>query len=288
MIGFIGLGIMGNHMAENLIDEGYQLIVHNRTKAKATNLLDKGAIWSDSPQKLAKQADIIFTMLTNEEVVKETAFGEKGFLRQAEVKLWVDCSTVGPEASQNFAKLAKAHGANFLDAPVSGSKIPAQKGELIFLVGGESKDLEKVRPLLEIMGKDIQHHGAHGNGSAMKLVINLMLAQSMAAFSEALAFGQKMGLDEQTVMETLLASPTTAPILQGKKEKLLKRDFTEQFPLEHMHKDLYLVSEAAYKYEASLPIANVTKELYSLAKQAGSAREDMSAIYKLFFERMKQ
>ncbi|SEO12991.1 3-hydroxyisobutyrate dehydrogenase [Amphibacillus marinus] len=284
MIGFIGLGIMGNHMAENLLDHGYELVVHNRTKSKATNLLAKGAIWADSPQALAKQVDVVITMLTNEEVVNQLAFGPLGFLTHAEVPLWVDCSTVGPKASIAFAQRAEEQGARFLDAPVSGSKIPAQKGELIFLVGGDQGDLAQVRPMLEVMGKDIQYHGEHGKGSAMKLVINLMLAQAMATFTEAVAFGQAIGLEEQTLVDTLLSSPTTAPILATKRDKLIEKDFAEQFPLEHMHKDLYLVSKAAFDQGASLPIAGVTKELYSLAKQYGYGREDLSAIYQLFIK----
>lgn len=282
MIGFIGLGIMGNHMAENLIEQGYDVVVHNRTKSKATNLLEKGAQWADTPKALAKQVDVIFTMLTNEEVVETFAFGADGFINKFEGKLWVDCSTVGPKASERFAEQASTQAVRFLDAPVSGSKIPAQKGELIFLVGGKEEDLEQVRPMLEVMGKDIQHHGNHGKGSAMKLVINLMLAQATAAFSEALAFGQSIGLDKQTLMDTLLNSPTTAPIMQAKRDKMLNEDFSEHFPLEHMYKDLHLVSEAAYDSGASLPIASSTKELYSLAKQHGLGREDLSAIYKVF------
>ncbi|WP_186580167.1 NAD(P)-dependent oxidoreductase [Aquibacillus kalidii] len=286
MIGFIGLGIMGNHMAENLLDNGQELIVHNRTKAKADNLLNKGAKWAESPAQVAKEANVIFTMLTNEAAVEGMAFGDNGFLNgDMKGKLWVDCSTVDPKFSELMARESEAYHVRFLDAPVSGSKIPAQKGELIFLVGGNEADLKEIRPLLEIMGKAIQYHGVNGKGSSMKLVINLMLAQSMAAFSEAIHFGEAIGLEKETVIDTLLNSPTAAPILKLKRDKLLNNEFAEEFPLEHMHKDLNLVAQAAYASNTAMPVANATKELFGMAKQKGLGRKDLSAIYQYITER---
>ncbi|MEQ6390770.1 NAD(P)-dependent oxidoreductase, partial [Bacillaceae bacterium S4-13-58] len=209
MIGFVGLGIMGNAMAENLLDAGYNLIVHNRTKSKAENLLEKGALWAETPAEVAEKSDLILSMLTNENAVESMALGESGFLHHlAKGKLWVDSSTVDPNFSRRMAEAATQRNIRFLDAPVSGSKIPAQKGELIFLVGGNKEDLEEVRPLLDVMGKSVQYHGEHGKGASMKLVINLMLAQSMAAFSEAISFGEAIGLEKETIIDTLLNSPT--------------------------------------------------------------------------------
>ncbi|MDP4083347.1 MAG: NAD(P)-dependent oxidoreductase [Bacillota bacterium] len=281
MIGFIGLGIMGSRMAENLVSHGFELIVYNRTKEKASELLNKGAKWAASPREVAEKSEIVFTMLSTPKVVEGVALGEDGLLNHfAEGKLWVDCSTVGPDFSIKMASEANKYGIRFLNAPVSGSKVPAANGELIFLVGGNKEDLEEVTPMLKVMGKEILYQGEVGKGSSMKLVINLMLAQSMAAFAEAVCLGEAMGLSKDIVINTLLNGATTAPFIKGKKDKLLKNDFSAEFPLEHMQKDMQLVSEAAYANNLAMPIANVTKEIYALAKQQGLDKHDFSAIYQ--------
>ncbi|WP_433745615.1 NAD(P)-dependent oxidoreductase [Falsibacillus pallidus] len=281
MIGFIGLGIMGSRMAGNLLNAGNELVVHNRTKEKADDLLDKGAVWADSARKAAEQVDVLYTMLANPAAVEDAAFGEDGFLEGLkEGSLWVDCSTVNPAFSRKMAEEAKKRGIRFLDAPVAGSKIPAEKGELVFVVGGSQEDLEEVESHMKAMGKAIQYQGENGKGTSMKLVINLMLAQTMAAFSEAVSFGESIGLEKETVLETLLGGPTTAPFLNGKKEKLLAGDYSPEFPLEHMQKDMQLVAQTAFEHETALPIANTTKEIYALAKQQGYKDQDFSAIYE--------
>ncbi|MBB3907818.1 NAD(P)-dependent oxidoreductase [Anoxybacteroides rupiense] len=148
MIGFIGLGLMGSRMARNLLESGYELIVHNRTKEKAAPLLEAGAKWANSPKEAAEQADVLFTMLAHPKAVEAAAFGENGFLHHlSPEKLWVDCSTVDPSFTRQMAEEARKRGIHFLDAPVSGSVIPAEKGELVFFVGGDPKDLKKVEPV---------------------------------------------------------------------------------------------------------------------------------------------
>lgn len=282
MIGFIGLGIMGSRMAENLIDSGYELIVHNRSKEKAARLLQKGAKWADSPKEVAQQSDVILTMLATPRAVEAVTLGKHGFLPHfPKGSIWVDCSTVDPAFTRKMAEESAKRGIRFLDAPVAGSKIPAEKGELVFFVGGRKEDLEEVLPLLNAMGKAIHHQGENGKGTSMKLVVNLMLAASMAAFAEAVTLGEALGLDKETVVNTLLNGPTTAPFLNGKKEHILRNHFATEFPLEHMQKDLQLIAQSAYENNVSLPLANVAKELYGLAKQYGWGQKDFSAIYGL-------
>lgn len=286
MIGFIGLGIMGGGMAENLLKNGFELIVYNRTKDKAAELIEKGAKWADSPKAVAEHADIVFTMLANPQVVEEVALNENGFLDYLkEGKLWVDCSTVDPSFTREMAAEAEKRGIRFMDAPVTGSRVPAKQGELVFLAGGSKEDLKEIEPMLNAMGKEVAYQGEAGMGTSMKVIINLMLAQSMAAFSEAVSLGEALGLEKETVVNTLLNGPTTAPFLNGKKEKVMKQDFSADFPLEHMQKDLQLVSQAAFERNLSLPIANVTKEMYMMAKQQGFGKLDFSAIYRLFSDR---
>ncbi|MBS2772077.1 NAD(P)-dependent oxidoreductase [Anoxybacillus rupiensis] len=280
MIGFIGLGLMGSRMARNLLEIGHELIVHNRTKEKAAPLLEAGAKWANSPKEAAEQADVLFTMLAHPKAVEAAAFGENGFLHHlSPEKLWVDCSTVDPSFTRQMAEEARKRGIRFLDAPVSGSVIPAEKGELVFFVGGDPKDLKKVEPMLNAMGKAIHYQGENGKGTAMKLVVNLMLAHSMAAFAEAVTLGEALGLETETVVNTLLNGPTAAPFLNGKREKILQRQFATEFPLAYMQKDLQLIAQAAYEHHISLPLTNVAKEIYGLASQNGWAQEDFSAIY---------
>lgn len=289
MIGFIGLGIMGSRMADNLVSNGFHLVVYNRTKEKAEVLLNKGAKWGETPREVAEHAEIVFTMLSTPQVVEQISSGEDGLLENMKKgTLWVDCSTVDPTFSRKMAVQAEKRGIRFLNAPVSGSKIPAEKGELIFLVGGNQKDLDEAAPMLKVMGKEILYQGEVGKGSAMKLLINLMLAQSMAAFAETISLGESMGLSKEMVLNILLDGPTTAPFLKGKREKILKNEFSADFPLEHMQKDLQLVSQTAYENNLAMPIANITKEAYALAKQYGLGKSDFSAIFTFFSNKEKQ
>jgi 3-hydroxyisobutyrate dehydrogenase-like beta-hydroxyacid dehydrogenase len=286
LIGFIGLGIMGSRMAGNLLKGGHELIIYNRTKEKAKSLLSKGAKWASSPQEAASKSELIFTMLASPQAVESVALGAEGFLNHlSEGSLWIDCSTVDPSFTKKMAAEAAKRKIRFLDAPVTGSRIPAEKGELVFLVGGNEAVLEQVKPLLNLMGKDVLYQGETGKGSAMKLVINLMLAQSMAVFSEAVNLAEALGLQRETVMDTLLNGPTAAPFLKGKREKMEHQDYSADFPLYLIQKDLQLVSQAAYESSLSLPIANVTKEIYAMAKQHGLGDSDFSAIYN-FYQRV--
>ena len=190
-IGFIGLGIMGSRMAENLRKKGHELVVYNRTKKKAEPLIAAGAVWAPTPADVAKQVSVLITMLAKPDAVAETALlGKYGFLNHlADNSLWIDCSTVNPSFSRLMASEAKQRRVRFLDAPVTGSRGPAEQAQLLFFVGGEKADLDEARPLLEAMGKAVHHIGNHGMGTSMKMVGNLILAQAMVAFSEAIVLG---------------------------------------------------------------------------------------------------
>ena len=282
MIGFIGLGIMGQNMAANLLEKGEQLVVYNRTKEKAQTLLDKGAIWAESPREVGEQADIVFTMLTDPAAVQAVANGEDGlFSGMKENSLWVDVSTVKPAFTKEMAEAARSHHIRFVDAPVSGSKAPAQQGKLHFLVGGDEQDVKEITPLLEKMGQSIQHMGVNGNGSSTKLAVNMLLVQSLTGLSEAISFGEAVGLDREHLMDVLLALPVTSDIQAGKRDTILQQNFDPQFPLEHAYKDLQQISETAYEAGAPLPMTNSVKELYALAKKNGYGKQDVAAVYAL-------
>jgi 3-hydroxyisobutyrate dehydrogenase/glyoxylate/succinic semialdehyde reductase len=282
-VGFIGLGIMGSRMAANLRKKGHDLVVHNRTREKAGPLLAEGAVWAETPADVAKQVPIVITMLSKPDAVATTALWEKtGFLGHlAEHSLWIDCSTVNPSFSKLMASEASQRKVRFLDAPVGGSKGPAEQGQLLFFVGGEKADLDEVRPLLDAMGKAVFHMGGHGMGTSMKIVNNVMLAQAMVAFSEALVLGLSLGIPRDMLFDTLLSSPVTAPFLSFKRAKIETENFETEFPLQWMHKDAQLIAETAYETGVALPALNVVKEIYALAVKNGLGEQDFSAIYKL-------
>lgn len=279
-VGFIGIGIMGSRMAKNLIKNNIEVIVYNRTKEKAAELIEMGAEWAESKQTLVRDSDIVYTMLSTPEVVKDLALGKDGFLNYMEEgKLWIDSTTVNPAFTKEMNSECHNKNLRFIDAPVAGSRMPAENGELIFLAGGDEKDIKSVEQLFDIMGKKTIHCGKAGDGSAMKMVVNSMLGASVACFSEAISLGKSMGLAENNLFDTLLATPVTAPILQLLRPKLEARNEDPNFPLKHMRKDLHLASLTAYEENVSLPIMNVIKEIYAQLEQNGKGDQDFSSIF---------
>jgi glyoxylate/succinic semialdehyde reductase len=280
-IGFIGLGIMGSRMAENLLKKGYDLTVYNRTREKAKSLIEKGASFAESPLAVGEKTDVVFTMLSNPDAVRKIALGKNGFLSSLKNgSLWIDSSTVNPSFSKEMARKTEEIGTRFLDAPVAGTLGPAERGELVFFVGGNKKDFDEIKPVLEVMGKKINYAGKNGMGTSMKMVINLMLGNAMASFAEALTLGESLGISKEDLFNTLIGGPVTAPFLAGKKEKIQNKNFTTEFPLELMQKDLYLVAQTAFENKIALPVTNSSKEVYGLAVKNGLGEKDFSAIYE--------
>jgi len=280
-IGFIGLGIMGSRMAGHLLSNGHQLIVHNRTKSKADDLIKQGAIWADTPADIAPQADIIITMLAHPQAVEATALGDDGFLQSFdEGKLWIDCSTVNPSFSKQMADEATAHGIHFLDAPVAGSKNQAQDGVLAFIVGGDVSDVEVATPLFDIMGSRVVHVGGHGMGTSLKIVVNYLLASAMASFAEGMVLGESLGISQEMLFKVLIGGPVVPPFMAGKQPTIESSDYDPEFPLQWMKKDVQLATQTAYENGVAMPVANATKELYQLANRGGMGELDFSAIYQ--------
>ena len=284
-IGFIGLGIMGSRMAANLCDRGYELVVFNRSPQKTEALVAAGAAAVASPAAVADRAEVLITMLAHPKAIGEAALGERGFLdRLPAGSIWLDCSTVDPSFSREMAAAAQARQIQFLDAPVAGSKTQAAAAELAFFVGGAEVDVERCRPLLETMGRKVVRIGPCGQGSAMKLVVNHLLGTSMLAFAEALALGCGLGLAREALLAALVGGPVAPPYLALKREKLETGDYSPEFPLEWMHKDLQLVATAASEAGVAMPTSAITKEIYGLLARQGLGRQDFSAIDRLFTE----
>jgi 3-hydroxyisobutyrate dehydrogenase-like beta-hydroxyacid dehydrogenase len=278
-IGFIGLGIMGSRMAANLQKHGYDLVVFDRTRAKAQPLIDDGATFAESPAKVAEQVDVLFTMLAHPDAVEQAALGRDGFLSHLKPNaLWIDCSSVNPSFSKKMAAEAARRKVHFVDAPVTGSAPVAAEAKLVLWVGADGADLERVRPLLLCMGNKIVHSGGHGAGTSVKMVINLLLGNAMAAFAEALALGEGLGLSQKMLFDSLLGTPAVAPFLASKRDKIESGNYEAEFPLRWMQKDMHLASVSAYESGVAMPLTNAAKELYRLAMREGHASQDFSGI----------
>jgi 3-hydroxyisobutyrate dehydrogenase-like beta-hydroxyacid dehydrogenase len=282
-IGFVGLGIMGSRMAANLQKQGYPLVVHTRTKTSAEALLEGGATWAELPAQAGKQTNILFSMVSTPAAVEAVALGKNGFLNTLKPgSIWVDCTTTNPSFSRRMAAEAAVRQVRFVDAPVAGSKGPAEAGQLLFLVGGAASDLEEIRPYLEAMGQRILHVGAQGMGISLKMVMNMLLGTTMLVFAEAMALGLSLGVDQSLLLDHLLESAVVPPFVRGKRERIEKAAFSPaDFPLKWMQKDLQMAAQAASESGASLPMENLAKELYALAVRQGLGEQDFAGIYQL-------
>lgn len=278
-IGFIGLGTMGTPMAMNLLKAGFSTQVWNRTASKMEPLVKLGAKAGKGPAHVAAEVDVVITMVSQPKDVEAVVLGPDGVVEGLEAgAVLIDMSTVSPMTSRTLAAAVTTKQAEFLDAPVVGSKGPATKGALVILVGGLPTTLERCRPILSAMGKTIIHAGGVGMGASLKLATNLMLAHLAAGFAEGLLLVQRVGLDPKRYLEVLEASTFRSPWYQAKGVAMITRDFAAHFALKHMHKDLRLMGELAAEVKTTLPITTAIAALFAQSEAAGCADLDYSAI----------
>lgn len=278
-VGFLGLGIMGSPMAQNLIKSGYDVTVWNRTKSKCDPLINLGAKYQPSPQEVAASCDVTFAMLADPESALDVATGENGAASGLSPgKGYVDVSTVDGVTSKLISARIKDTGALFLEAPVSGSKKPAEDGQLIFLTAGDKALYERVAPLLDIMGKSKFYLGEVGNGAAMKLVVNMIMGSMMASFSEGLLLSEKVGLDPSILVQVVSQGAISAPMYSLKGPSMIQSLYPTAFPLKHQQKDLRLALGLAESVSQPTPIAAAANELYKVAKSHGLSDQDFSAV----------
>lgn len=281
-VGFIGLGAMGTPMAWNIHRGGYELSVFNRTATRAAPFRERGISVADSPADLARHADIVVIMVTGPGDLLEVLEGESGVLPGLGRGMTViNMSTVSREATTRAARLVRGTGARFVDAPVSGTVKPAENAELVILAGGESEDIDLVEPLLLSMGKQVIRCGDIGQGTDMKLVINLMLGGMMALLAEGLATSEVLGLAGERVLEALDNGALAAPMYQVKGRAIRDGAYEKQFPVDLVFKDLNLALETAGRHGQPLHATAAVRELYSAAHGAGLGDEDLSAVYKV-------
>jgi 3-hydroxyisobutyrate dehydrogenase/2-hydroxy-3-oxopropionate reductase len=278
-VAFIGLGIMGQPMSMNLIKAGYHVTVYNRTPEKTRALADAGARVAASPADAARDAEIIWSIVSDTAAMEEVVLGGAGILSTIrEGAVLIDSSTISPTVSRKFACHLAGKGAKMLDAPVTGSKHGAEKGELTFMIGGDRDVYERMLPVLGVQGKKHIYCGAHGSGLSAKLAQNAIQATMVEVFCEGFVLATKAGVLPETMLEIIQSSMARATLTDFKAPFIFKGDFTPYFPLKLMHKDLELAMEAAYAQNVPMPTTAAVKETYGAAKAQGKGNLDYAAV----------
>ena len=277
-IGFIGLGIMGSPMAQNLQKAGHQLFIYSRSKV-ADELVQGGATVCVSSAEVAKRGDVIITMLPDTPQVDEVLFGDKGVAAGLSAgKVVVDMSSIAPLATKAFAKKINALGCDYLDAPVSGGEVGAKAASLTIMVGGPQAAFDRVNPLFEVMGKNITLVGGNGDGQTTKVANQIIVALNIEAVSEALLFASKAGADPAKVRQALMGGFAASRILEVHGERMVKRTFNPGFRIELHQKDLNLALQGAKAMGVSLPNTAATQELFNTCAAHGMGGLDHSAL----------
>jgi 2-hydroxy-3-oxopropionate reductase len=277
-VGFIGLGIMGAPMAANLLQGGHQLFVLKRSKASAA-LAEKGAALCESYREVAQQSDVVILIVPDTPQVEEVLFGENGVSDGVSAnKIVVDMSSISPIATKEFARRINERGAQYLDAPVSGGEVGARAGSLTIMVGGPEDAFEKVKPLFELMGKNITLVGGNGDGQTTKVANQIIVALNIQAVAEALLFASRAGADPVKVRQALMGGFAASRILEVHGERMLKRTFNPGFRIELHQKDLNLALEGAKALAVALPHTASAQQLMSACVAHDMGQLDHSAL----------
>lgn len=285
-IAYLGMGIMGGGMAQNLVDAGYDVTVWNRTPEKTEPVVEKGAKKAETIAEAVKGADVILYCLADDAAVQDVVFGEDGVLATVEEgQIVVDMSTVYPDTVLREAEAYAKKGVGFLDAPVFGSKNEAAEGGLWIVVGGERDLFETLKPVLEPLSATLHYMGTSGNGARMKLVGNLIVASQLEALGEAMVLATKAGLDPEDVLDVLHVTDFRSPIFDGVGEMLVNRNFEPYFALELLLKDANLIARFAEELNAPIPATAAIRENIKAAVNKGWGEENASAFIKELEER---
>jgi len=281
-VAFLGLGIMGQAMATNLVRAGHEVTVWNRTPGKAV----EGARVAASPAEAAQGVEVVWMAVSDTAAVESVLFGADGVEQSlTEGMIVVDSSTISPSATRKFAERVARKGAQYVDSPMTGSKVAAESGTLLFIVGGEEQTIERLKPLYAAMGKKIFRMGEVGKGQSAKLVMNLQIALIYEGFAEALTLAAKLGVDAEKLIPLVNASMVKSGVVEYKAPFVLGRDFSANFPLRLMRKDIRLALEAAKEARVKLPGLETVEEIYEMAIEDGHADLDYAATLLLLEKR---
>jgi 3-hydroxyisobutyrate dehydrogenase-like beta-hydroxyacid dehydrogenase len=277
-VAFLGLGIMGRGMAMNLVKAGHEVTVWNRTPGRTI----EGAQSAATPAEAARGVEVVWMCVSDTAAVESLLFGPDGVEQSlAPGMIVADSSTISPTATKKFAERVRARGADYVDTPVTGSKVAADGGSLVFIVGGTEASIETLKPLFAAMGKVFFRVGETGKGQSAKIAMNLQIALIYEGFAEGLTLAAKLGVDAATLMPLIQASMIRSGVVEYKAPFVLKRDFTPNFPMKLMHKDIKLMLEAAKEARVKLPALETVEEVYDVAVEDGNGDLDYAAIITL-------
>lgn len=278
-IGFIGAGIMGKPMALNLLKAGFLITVHSRTKEKAEQLLSEGATWADTPAEAANTADIVIICVTDTPDVEAVLLGPKGVIEaEKPTPFCIDMSTISPSATKQMGKTLAAKGITLIDAPISGGQIGAIEAKLSIMAGGPKDAVEKLRPIMEAMGRTVTYCGPLGSGQLTKLANQVMVIHTIMSIAEGLAFAEKAGLDLETTLKVTAAGAAGSHSLKILGPKIVAGDLTPAFMVDLQQKDLRLVLEYAEQLKQPLPGVALAKQLLTVLQAQGRGRDGTQAL----------
>lgn len=278
-VAVLGLGTMGRGMAMNLLKGGLRVTVYNRTRARAEAVEAAGAAVADTPAAAARSAGVVIAMLADDAASRAAWMGEQGALGAMQAgSVAVECSTVSPEWVRELEGAARARGLGMVEAPVTGSRAQAEAGQLIFLAGADAETLDKVRPVLRTMSKEILHLGPVGSGAQLKLINNFLCAAQVSSFAEALAWMERTGLDREAALEFLKKGAPGSGIVNTMADRMTKRTYEVNFLLRLMAKDVRYAQAAAAGCGVTLTMAEPVEAMFRAAQEQGQGEKDMSAV----------
>jgi 3-hydroxyisobutyrate dehydrogenase len=275
---------MGSRMAARLLDAGHELHVYNRTAERTQSAVDRGADGASTPREAASRADVVVSMVSDDEAARSVWLDPKtgaiaGLRPGATV---IESSTVTPGWIAELGDVVADAGARLLDAPVVGSRPQAEAGQLIYLVGGDSGIVDRVRPILEAMGQSVLHVGEPGNGAVMKLLVNDLFGVQVAALAEMLGMATRAGIEAPCAIEVLGQLPVTSPAVAGVGRLIANGDFDPMFPIDLVTKDFGYVLDTAERVGAEVPLASATSSAFGRAKEAGFGADNIAAVARLY------
>ena len=284
-ITLLGLGLMGSGMAGRLLEAGYALTIYNRTAEKARTLVERGAKLAGTPAEAAADAEVILSMLADDQVCRQVWLGKDGALSGAPSgSVLVECSTVTPEWIEELDSAAGERNLDLIDAPVTGSKPQAAAGQLLFLAGGSADVLTKIRPVLECMSRGIVHLGPIGSGARLKLINNFVCGVQAASLAEALGLIEHSGLNPEQALQVLIEGAPASPLFKTLSTRMMAREYEPNFAVKLMAKDIRYAVEQAKQHSQSLVTGAAALSVFEKAIAAGDGEKDMSSIVEQFRE----
>lgn len=281
-VGFIGLGIMGGPMAGHILKGGHPLAVFNRTSSKTADLAARGAAVAGTPAEVAARSEIIITMVSDTPDVEQVVAGPRGIIEGIRPgSVVVDMSTIAPRMERRLDEMLRARGCALLDAPVSGGDVGARNATLAIMAGGDRQAFERVRPVLELMGRTLTYCGPSGSGQIAKLCNQILISVTLLGVSEALVFARKNGLDPEVMIQAVSGGAAQSWQLTNLGPRIIKRDFAPGFMIDLVQKDLRLVLEASAQAGVSLPATGLVHQLFASGQAHGEGREGTQSLARV-------